>query len=433
MQGNAFKAYLYFIIILLFFLVSCAKQHFTAKGKVKKALHAWVENPAFVSANIGIQIEEIETGKLFISYQACKNFIPASNIKILTTYAALASENDSILTAVTSSDSNGHVFLIPYGDPTFLHSNFPDQKLFQYLNGFDTIHILENNTISKYSPGWAWEDYDKGFMPELNVFPIYGNNITLLKKDDKTNINPPYFTDSIIDHSFPFRRWFDKNMFVPNKIKNGVSVTVPFIPKKETMAALLMDTLKQTNVVWENEYSDHLGWKKIYSHPVDSVLKLMMYKSDNFLAEQLLINIALTNGVKVTPETSLEICFPKLQNSNYKPRWVDGSGLSRYNLCSPAYLVYILKDQWKKIPHNRILSVFPFGGSKGFPDEFYYLGKHIFAKTGSMSNVFCLSGYLLTKKEKVLAFSVMVNGYTGDTSLLKQEMAKVLTTLHKKY
>ncbi|MBK6783854.1 MAG: hypothetical protein IPG79_08825 [Saprospiraceae bacterium] len=50
-----------------------------------------------------------------------------------------------------------------------------------------------------------------------------------------------------------------------------------------------------------------------------------------------------------------------------------------------------------------------------------------------MSNVFCLSGYLLTKKEKVLAFSVMVNGYTGDTSLLKQEMAKVLTTLHKKY
>ena len=151
---------------------------------------------------------------------------------------------------------------------------------------------------------------------------------------------------------------------------------------------------------------------------VDSVLKLMMYKSDNFLAEQLLINIALTNGVKVTPETSLEICFPKLQNSNYKTRWVDGSGLSRYNLCSPAYLVYILKDQWKKIPHNRILSVFPFGGSKGFPDEFYYLGKHIFAKTGSMSlsliHIFIGSGLCGT----LMALRMAQKGYQVDVCCL---------------
>jgi D-alanyl-D-alanine carboxypeptidase/D-alanyl-D-alanine-endopeptidase (penicillin-binding protein 4) len=432
MQDNAVKAcWIFFILSTLLF--SCAPNYNSAKGKVNKIFRSWIENPSFVSANIGVHIEDINYSHPIISLRSDKNFIPASNIKIFTSYALMKSGMDSILSVAALLDSNGRAYLIPFGDPSFLHPDFSEQKLFQWLKKCDTVYIQENNTVPKYRPGWAWEDFDRNYMPELSTFPIYGNTITLYKNNDTSYVVPSYFSDSLSQSFYLFRRWFDKNIFMSNNVKNGLSVQIPFIPKKETIASLLKDTLGKTEVVWINKIPESSELKNIYSHPVDSLLRPMMYYSDNFLAEQMMINLTLTREMDTTSGISDEFLLPLVRQSANKPRWVDGSGLSRYNLCSPNYMVDILKHQWKNIPNSRILSVFPFGGSDGLPAEFSHLGKNIYAKTGSMSNVFCLSGYLFTEKERIFVFSIMVNGYTGNSALLREQIAKVLTALQKKY
>src|SRR5207253_2251461 len=85
-------------------------------------------------------------------------------------------------------------------------------------------------------------------------------------------------------------------------------------------------------------------WYKLYSQPTDSLLKPMMHNSDNFFAEQTLLMISneklgFMNDAAII-DTLLRADYKSLPQ---KPRWVDGSGLSRYNLFTPQDFVAILE------------------------------------------------------------------------------------------
>ena len=69
----------------------------------------------------------------------------------------------------------------------------------------------------------------------------------------------------------------------------------------------------------------------------------MMQESDNFLAEQLLLLASSTLSDTLNTKTAIEYMLNNhLKDLKQQPRWVDGSGLSRYNLFSPEAIVYVL-------------------------------------------------------------------------------------------
>ena len=106
--------------------------------------------------------------------------------------------------------------------------------------------------------------------------------------------------------------------------------------------------------------------------------------------------------------------------------WRDGSGLSRYNLLTPRSMVTILDKMYQEYDIERILTLFPTGGKSGTLRNWYKGNPpYIFAKTGTMSNKHCLSGYIKTKEGKTLIFSFMHNNYIGSSSQVKREMEKV--------
>ena len=73
------------------------------------------------------------------------------------------------------------------------------------------------------------------------------------------------------------------------------------------------------------------------------------------------------------------------KNLPQKPRWVDGSGLSRYNLFSPRDFVFILEKMKNDFGMERIKNIFP-TGNDGTLTNYYRAEKgYIFAKTGSLS------------------------------------------------
>src|SRR5690606_10927278 len=123
--------------------------------------------------------------------------------------------------------------------------------------------------------------------------------------------------------------------------------------------------------------------------------KRMMHESDNFLAEQLLILVSSTLSDTLSSALAREhIMNTYLTELRQPPRWVDGSGLSRYNLFTPESMVYILDAMYREIPRERLLDLFPAGGVSGtLKDRFGGDGQpYIFAKSGALGNTYNLSG-----------------------------------------
>lgn len=180
-----------------------------------------------------------------------------------------------------------------------------------------------------------------------------------------------------------------------------------------------------------------MAGKVLYSTPLDTVLRRMMHQSDNFIAEQMLLVCAGQKFDILQQDTMIKWMLDSVLTSlPQRPRWVDGSGLSRYNLISPRDLAQLLLKLWKEQPHEFLLSLFPAGGASGTVAD-WYKGKngepYVFAKTGSMSGVHCLSGYVVTKRGKMLVFSFMHNNFVGSNQAWKEEMQRILEMIWGKY
>ena len=175
----------------------------------------------------------------------------------------------------------------------------------------------------------------------------------------------------------------------------------------------------------------------LYSEvPIDSLYRRMMHQSDNFLAEQILIMASATLSDSLSAERMIDrtIAGP-LRTLTHKPRWVDGSGLSRYNLFTPSSFVYVLNELYKEIDKSRLFDLFPGGGESGTLQNWYAGGMtpYIFAKSGSLGNNYNLSGYLVARSGKVLIFSFMNNHFLTSTNTIRKKMQTVLETIRDNY
>jgi D-alanyl-D-alanine carboxypeptidase/D-alanyl-D-alanine-endopeptidase (penicillin-binding protein 4) len=121
-----------------------------------------------------------------------------------------------------------------------------------------------------------------------------------------------------------------------------------------------------------------------------------------------------------------------LSGMPHKARWVDGSGLSRYNLFTPRDIVWVLDRMKKDFAWERITTIFPTGG-KGTLRAYVADSGRLYAKTGTLSGVIALSGYVITKKNKTLIFSILINNHQQPTAVLRSKMAAFLSEIIEKY
>ena len=116
-----------------------------------------------------------------------------------------------------------------------------------------------------------------------------------------------------------------------------------------------------------------------------------------------------------------------------KPRWVDGSGLSRYNLFTPQDFVSILNKMQKEFSMARIKEIFPTGGEGTISSYYKADSGYIYAKTGTLSGVVAFSGFLYTKKGKLLIFSTLVNNHQASATDIRRAIEKFLQGVRNKY
>lgn len=421
---------------LLFFISIIALSGCSASHYLKRE----IDRSAVLSQqHTGVSIARIGDHKSMAAYQDSKYFIPASNTKLFSFYAGLSALGDSI-PGLEYLEWGELLIIRGTGDPSLLHPDLPHSKVFDFLKGrkdqiFFTPFHFENK---RFGPGWAWSDYNDYYQPEVTAMPVYGNIVRFKgSAAGKYQANPRFWQKSmVLDTAVSgIEREELQNVFHYPKLagSQAASRDIPVHMTDQLMLQLLSDTLKKEikliNIPLEIEL------QTVNSIPSDSLYTRMMQVSDNMLAEQLMLLYATANKLPLSTEKAIAHAVEHhLADLPDKPVWKDGSGLSRYNLFTPRTMVALLQKIYAKVPQERLFQILSAGGKSGtlknlFKDE----PPFIFAKTGSLSNVYNLSGYLVTKKGKVLAFSFMNNNFTKPTADVRKEVERILTSVHNKY
>lgn len=437
----------------LLHLVACSSTR-RSERFFQNNIKAEIENsPVFKYAFTGFNLIDASTGKELCAVQADRYFTPASNTKILTLATSLAVLGDSLprfrydYVGPDSSEPEGLYIMTGTGDPTTLHPAFQHWQTlpdFYLAHPFAPRYFFQtegSKSWERYGNGWMWDDFPTYYSAEVSSLPVYGNTLRICWDGIGWLVSPEKFqTDLVVDESIPAieREPFSHRIHVQPfpGFQPDTCFEIPMFNPNAYAQHLLLDSLPFAEQPQVNDPEVPLKYLKQYwsATPVDTVYRRLMQQSDNFIAEQLLLVCA---GVKFDTLHSKKIInwakdslFAGLPNP---PRWVDGSGLSRYNLISPAFLTGLLRKLYLEQPRERLFSLFPAGGASGTIQDWYAGpdGKpFVFAKTGSMSGVHCLSGYLLTKRGRVLIFSFMHNNFIGSNKAWKQEMQRLLLEIY---
>lgn len=392
------------------------------------------ESPFYETQFTGFYLYDPETKEVLENYNGEKLFTPASNVKILTLFSALKVLPDSI-PALKYERKGGDLYIQGMGDPTFLHPDFKNErKALEFLKKETGKIYLSWGNYDDYrmGPGWSWEDYEKYYSAERSELPIYGNVAVVKKGKGKPGAFPPTLADSVEYAESLFTRAYHDNKFKIGS-RNGSATEVPFVTKGELIRAMLSDALGKEVIL--SDYKLPKSAKTLFSLPTDKVLKRMMEVSDNFLAEQIMVLVSSQVSNTLNSEKAIQYILNKyLKDLPQKPVWVDGSGLSRYNLFSPRDLVVVLDKLYKDYPRERLFNLFAVGGRTGTLKN-NYGGKtpYVYAKSGTLSNNYCLSGYLITKSGKTLIFSVMNNHHQKANWQIRQETQKLLEFIRDNY
>ena len=371
--------------------------------------------------------------KELINVNGNKYFTPASNTKLYTFYTAYKTLGDSIksLEYIKKVDS---LIIRGTADPSFLYG-FDSTKVIDLLTRDTTrIYLLDAKIDDPvYGSGWAWDDYMYEYQPEKDLFPVYGNLNTYFIDKDSILSEPAYFKDRIFfADSLTVERAGTKNIFYIQE-HDSSTYKVPFITSNTLTASLLEGiTGKKVSVIPDTA---NYNLKGLYGVPADSLYKQMLVVSDNFIAEQLLLQVSgKVSGTYKVKNAILYSLENYLVDLPQKPRWVDGSGLSRYNLFTPGDMVHLLKKMYAEIPREQLFGYFPAGGVSGTLKNWYGAQEpFVFAKSGTLSNNYNLSGYIKAKSGKVLIFSFMNNHFELPLNEIKNDVARILVQIYNNY
>jgi serine-type D-Ala-D-Ala carboxypeptidase/endopeptidase (penicillin-binding protein 4) len=434
-------------LILLFFIFSCSPTKKLQKTKVKEYQNLIQNSVIFDQGFTGFQLYDPASEKVLFSLNDDKYFTPASNTKIFTFYTALHVLGDSIpaFRYIVKGDS---LIFWGTGDPSFNHPYLTqNERIIQFFkNRTEKLFFCTHNfQDDRFGSGWAWDDYYDSYQPEKSSFPLHGNIVHFEKEkpSDTFEIKPNYFENKLVENqklnSKRIKRDFESNFFDynPERLANlEYKKDHPFKYSDQLLATLLSDFLNKKVELLNLDSMPSADAKVVHSVLADTLYRRLMQESDNFIAEQLLLLCA--NALFDTLNVSKIIQFAKenlLSDLPDQANWVDGSGLSRYNMFTPRSIVCLLADLYKKIPQKRLFHIFPAGGESGTISTRYNgIDKpYVYAKTGTLRNKHCLSGYLITKSGKVLIFSFMHNNYPNGSAAHKDEMERVLKAIYLAY
>ena len=365
-------------------------------------------------ATIGIYIQDLKTGKMVASVNPEIVMTPASVLKTITCATALevlGSEwKYTTRFNMVGSDpyhGKGNLIIEAGADPTTGSREFPD-----------SYHLMDSVVSSLIDRG---VDYIEGkVIVDSAILPDGGGTVAQWELEDvKESYGVGLYPLNWMDN------YFEEDFIIPSP--------TDFFKEQllESFAINQIEIAEPTDVVVSDSVeTDTLSIYTHYSAPLIEIMRNLMFRSDNLMAEGVL--------------RALSPCEPRDSAiSRLKSHWkskgidleysriIDGSGLARGNSLSAHQVGNILTYMAQSNISGEYISLFPKVAREGTVKTFMRNSKlagRLALKTGSMRGVQCFAGYKLNPKnnQPTHTIVVMVNNFFCSRNQLKKSIENYL-------
>ena len=481
-----FKFYLKKItitLLLILFNPSIALSQEIAKeicpAELNDAINTITNRPIFRRSRWGILVETLSGNNRIYSHDAEYYFIPASTAKLLTTAAVLQKLGPQfrIRTSVYG-DGNGNIYVVGRGDPSLTETQL--KKMAEQLKekGIETINqLIADDSFfqgTAINPNWEWEDVQAGYGAPINSLILNQNSIDLVLSPQGlgqplkvTFVNPVEAKKWQIENNSVTvaknekeflevgRDFIQPIIRISGKLQVGsssepvyVAVVEPvdnFLNKfREILAAAgirVNQTIKKSQIT-SNINLTELAF--VESPTVAELVVEVNKKSNNVYAEALLRQLGVRSRLIPNQKSPDDILAKSLMEVKViltrlgiKPdgfRLNDGSGLSRHNLVSPEILVQTLRIMANSSLANIYRNSLPVAGVSGTLSRRFrnsFAQGNVAAKTGTISGVSGLAGYVEPANFEPLIFSIIVNQSDLESKDLRNAIDEIVLLLIK--
>ena len=439
------------------------------QGGIAAALDSIFNDTAFASAHWGVLVRSLESGETLYARNAGRMFVPASNMKIVTAVAALEALGPEYRyrTRVAASgpvrDGVLHGDLVVYGggDPT-ISERFHGDVRTVFRGWADSLRahgvrrvtgaVIGNDDVFDDVPlgrGWAWDDAADSYSAEISGLELNEGFVTVRVAPGPQRA-AAVTTQPVSDEWVPVigNVWMAPADSTPRvdigRADSLSAVTVSGILPADTaveqevsvrnntrfFASVLRQALLEAGIGIGGQSLDAdddpargkpASSTPLFTHtspPLRDILPAFLKPSQNQIGEMLLKTLGRelrgigSAGAGVTAIDSMAASWGLPRRLLAQ---ADGSGLSRYNLVAPEFLAALLERETRS-PHFQVFAgALPVAGQdgtlrtrmRGTPAE-----ANVRAKTGTLSGVRGLSGYVTTAAGERMVFSMIVNHHT---------------------
>ena len=424
------------LLILLAIGFQSAQAQRYSKRKIRKDLE---ELPGFKQAFVAFELYNPDRDQVIAEKYSNKFMTPASNTKLFTLWAFSRLGDFELVPALEFIEKGDSLVFWSTGYPLTLHPDHSDSTVIEFLRSSpkDLYYWPRPMVDQRFGPGWGWDDYPYYFGAEKSVFPIYGNSIRFIvnSTDQTYEMSPNHQGFQVrVNEELKERVRLTRDEFWNEfdlhykKVTANTELVIDTLIRpfrySNTLFADLLSGVINKEIQTIDDFKRPEDYQTLKGVPTDSLNQWMMKPSDNLMAESMLLMIS--GFMSDTLSTTAGIDSLALDGLNI----VDGSGLSRYNMFTPDQITHYLRSLYGWYGED-LLTFLPQGGTSGTLKDWY--GPYVFAKTGTLSNNHALSGFIKTKRNNLLAFSIMVNHYTEPTSTIRESIGVILEKIYNAY
>jgi len=436
--------------------ITAEKALLSPKEQIEFNINKMFTDPVLRNANWGFVVYDPKTEKIVTAYNETAPLIPASTTKLLTTETAFSLLGTQYRwnTQLEYSGSidvdgilNGNLYIVGSGDPS-LGGNRGGAASYgeivtQYLESIKekgikkiTGDIIIQTAIFKENKkelpqNIVWLEQANYYLPVGTTESIEPRNEKLIinQSNNPFNQQKRYFYVSPYTKKMVYADKFEGNWvttkvaeppaFLANKlreslIKNKIAVAGKVTPKivdKEPEPREILTTYKSPTLAEIVNYTNQ--------------------RSDNSYAEAILKSNGFMKLGDQTTESGRIAVTDHLKSINFDLNglnYMDGSGLSKAHTVTPISQVKFLASLMKSPYYKEYFESLPIAGQSGTLKHMFMLNSNgqIFAKTGTLNGVKCLAGYIKTRNNKTLVFSLLINKFSGSVNQVKDRMEQLL-------